>query len=217
MKPKQIALDGSPVKAKHSYVVTAQRGTNSDIFPGILHLYVPEGSLIADVTYGKGIFWQQVDIARYRLMATDIETGVDLRALPYKNSTLDALILDPPYAHASKSPMKESISKTYGLKTLTGGRAQVRDLYTRGILEAKRTLRDQGILIVKCQDEVHGRKQHWNHIELIAFTEANGLQCEDLFVLVQTMTPTIRHSTQHHARKNHSYFLIFKKRRRKDV
>ena len=39
-------------------VQSAHVGGNADIFPQILALHVLEGSTIADVTYGTGIFWQ---------------------------------------------------------------------------------------------------------------------------------------------------------------
>ena len=48
-------------------VLTAHVGTNSDLLPQILELYVPNGSIVADVTYGNGTFWRQVDIAKYDL------------------------------------------------------------------------------------------------------------------------------------------------------
>jgi hypothetical protein len=33
----------------------------------------------------------------------------------------------------------------------------------------------------------------------------------DMFILVQEHTPIMRHKYQYHARKNHSFFLIFKR------
>jgi len=64
-------------------IYTTHIGTNTDLFPKILKLYLKEGSSIADVTYGKGIFWKKVDKDRYRLLATDAQTGIDFRNLPY--------------------------------------------------------------------------------------------------------------------------------------
>ena len=76
---------------------SAHVGGNANAFPQILDLHVPRGSTVADVTYGKGIFWKQVDPEAYRLLATDIATGVDCRNLPYGDGTIDCVVLDPPY------------------------------------------------------------------------------------------------------------------------
>jgi hypothetical protein len=47
-------------------VFTAHQGTNDEVFPQILSLYVAPGSTIADVTYGKGVFWKGVSLAAGR-------------------------------------------------------------------------------------------------------------------------------------------------------
>jgi hypothetical protein len=73
--------------------------TNDEVFPHVLKLYVPEGSLFADVTYGKGVFWKQVPKGAYDLRASDLQTGVDCCKLPYGDTTIDCVVFDPPYMH----------------------------------------------------------------------------------------------------------------------
>ena len=48
-------------------ILSAYIQNNEDIFPLILSLYVPIGDEIADVTYGKGVFWKKVKIHFSRL------------------------------------------------------------------------------------------------------------------------------------------------------
>jgi SAM-dependent methyltransferase len=191
-------------------IYTALVGNNEDLFTNILKLYVPEGSWVADVTYGKGRFWNKVDKTKYHLVATDIETGTDLRHLPHSGKSFDAVVLDPPYAHSSSTPIKPSIADTYNLNIISG-RANIRALYVEGVKEARRVLKDGGILIVKCQDEIESGKQHWNHIDIMAQTDALGFEALDFFILVQQGRPAQRHPYQIHARKNHSYFWVFRK------
>src|SRR5215210_6144647 len=93
---KRKAPDGV---ATNQLVVTAYQGNNDEVFPKVLSLYVAPGSTIADVTYGKGVFWRNVPKDRYILLATDLESGTDSRCLPYEDSSLDALVFDPPYMH----------------------------------------------------------------------------------------------------------------------
>ena len=56
-------------------VMSCYNGTNDEIFPHVLSLYVEHGSVVADVTYGKGVFWRGVPSGLYDLRPTDIETG----------------------------------------------------------------------------------------------------------------------------------------------
>ncbi|HZL47859.1 MAG TPA: hypothetical protein VFC30_02485 [Solirubrobacteraceae bacterium] len=77
--------------------MSASVAGNAEIFPAVLQLHVPKGSRIADVTYGKGVFWKNVPRQDYELLATDLQMGVDATALPYADLSLDALVLDPPY------------------------------------------------------------------------------------------------------------------------
>ena len=211
-------------------VLSAHVGPNAEVFPLVLALHVPPGSLIADVTWGKGAFWRKVPAGAYRLLATDLQTGVDARALPYADGELDAVVLDPPYmeglfrrdaAHLAGAGSHAAFRGRYsdGAATdpdayATGPRYHdaVLDLYLKAGAEARRVLRNHGVLIVKCQDEVSANRQRLTHVELInAYAEA-GFYCKDLFVVVRPNRPVVaRLLRQEHARKNHSYFLVFVK------
>ena len=61
-------------------VLSTHIGDNASLFPTILSLHVPKGSTIADVTYGTGIFWKNVDLTKYKLLASDVKTGADCRS-----------------------------------------------------------------------------------------------------------------------------------------
>lgn len=206
-------------------VLSAFTGGNADIFPQILELHVSDGAKIADVTYGTGVFWKNVDPSRYELVASDIATGVDCRALPYAPESLDALVLDPPYMEGLLRPNKEhkagggaySAFREYysnGDEVSAGPKwhAAVSDLYYKAGAEAFRVLKNDGVMIVKCQDEVSANRQWLTHVEIINHYEALGFYAKDLFVVVRMNKAGIsRLKKQVHARKNHSYFLIFVK------
>ncbi len=206
-------------------VMSAFTGGNSDIFPQILKLHVPNGAKIADVTYGNGVFWKNVDLSNYELIPSDIATGIDCRALPYAHATLDAVVLDPPYMEGLLRPKKEQKAgagthaafRDYysnGDEISNGPKwhAAVSDLYYKAGAEALRVLKDNGVLIVKCQDEVSANRQWLTHVEIINYYEKLGFYTKDLFVVVRLNKAGIsRLKQQVHARKNHSYFLIFVK------
>ena len=83
--------------ATSDVVISAHIGGNEELFPEILALHVPKGSKVADITWGKGVFWKRVPEGQYELLKSDISTGVDCRDLPYKNASLDCVVFDPPY------------------------------------------------------------------------------------------------------------------------
>lgn len=200
--------DASSVE--RDFVLTAMVGDNADLFKEILQLYFADGSIIADVTFGSGAFWKKIPKDKYKCLPSDLKTGVDLRDTPHSNNYLDGFILDPPYAHSSTTKHRDDIAGFYNLNSIAGCEA-ISKLYKDGVSEAYRTLKVGGILIVKCQDEVVGGKQRWNHISIMSMAESNGFLCEDLFVLVRKNKPLMRHKHQVHARKNHSYFLVLRK------
>ena len=208
-------------------VLSAHVGTNADVFPDVLRLHVKPGAKIADVTYGKGVFWRKVDTAGYDLHTSDIATGVDCRALPYDSGSLDAVVFDPPYMEGffrngqttkagagTHAAFRDHYSHGHEAPRQGGGKwhAAVVDLYVDGGREAWRVLKDKGVLIVKCQDEVSANRQNLTHVEIINAYLQIGFFCKDLFVVVRPNRPGMsRVIEQVHARKNHSYFLVFVK------
>ena len=208
-------------------ILSAHIGNNSKIFPQILELHVPKGSIIADVTFGKGVFWKLVPKNLYNLIPSDIQTGTDCRRLPYSESSIDCVVLDPPYMeglyrskenHLAGSGTHSAFRSSYSDSnpTTTGPKwhEAVVDMYTKSGIEAYRVLKQNGILIVKCQDEVSANKQRLTHVEIITGYESLGFYTKDIFVVVRTNRPSVsRIKKQQHARKNHSYFLVFQKKK----
>lgn len=206
-------------------IMSAYIEGNADVFPKILALHVPVGSRIADVTYGSGVFWRNVDPSKYTLVPSDLATGIDCRSLPYAGESFDAIVLDPPYmegllrdnkdhkaGNGSFAAFREYYSN--GDETNNGPKwhAAVSDLYYKAGAEAYRVLKSNGVAIVKCQDEVSANKQWLTHVEIINHYEKLGFYTKDLFVIVRSNKAGIsRLKKQNHARKNHSYFLVFVK------
>jgi hypothetical protein len=195
-------------------VLTSIIGRNEDLIPEVLKVYGQDGMIIADVTYGNGNFWKNVDLVRYDFYPSDLKTnGWDFRNLPYENETLDMFVLDPPYMQGSSAPIIDILDKTYKNNDRDGwGTQYLYDLYRGGMLEAKRTLKNNGILLLKCQDQVSSGKNQFDHIVLYNIAIELGFLAEDLFILTRIGTPMMRHSYQLHARKNHSYLWVFRKK-----
>jgi len=212
--------------ASSDVVVSAHIGGNADLFPKILRLHVPRGAKIADITWGLGVFWKKVPDGLYEVHGSDLKTGTDCRNLPYADESLDCVVFDPPYmegffrrnqGHLGGSGTHATFRNAYsnGQPTEEGGpkwHAAVVDLYVQGGKETARVLRPKGIFIVKCQDEVSANRQWLTHVEIINEYAKLGFYARDLFVVVRTNQPGVsRILKQVHARKSHSYFLVFQK------
>jgi hypothetical protein len=203
-------------------ILTAKQGTNADLFPDILKLYVPENSLILDMTYGRGVFWKNVDISKYFIYRNDLnsdlgESHEDFRETSWDDSVFDAVVFDPPYLYVGGfRTFKASVDAGYGNRQRAVeqgiyGVAGVDKMYKDGILEAHRILKPKGILIGKCMDQVMSGKVVMQHRTYINYAESIGFIVQDFFVLVQQSVPTMRHNYQIHARRNHSYFMVLRK------
>lgn len=229
MTQKKKRVQGG--EATTDLVLSAYQANNADVFPKILELHVPVGSTVADVTYGKGVFWRNISDNTYKVLPSDIKTGIDCRALPYEDSSIDCVVLDPPYMegllrenanHQGGSGTHVAFRNAYQGGTHNGQaplptpkwHAAVLDLYIKAGQEAHRVLKKDGVLIVKCQDEVSANKQWLTHVEIIVEYAKMGFYAKDLFVVMRQNKPGVsRLVKQNHARKNHSYFLVFLKAR----
>jgi hypothetical protein len=212
-------------------IMSSHMTDNSEVFPHILDLFVAPGSRIADVTYGTGVFWRRVDTSQYDFLPSDLKTGVDCRELPYDDASLDALVFDPPYMEGFYRRQEDHLagdgSHSAFRRYYSNGQPsthhqnlkyhdRVVDMYMMTAIEAHRVLKDDGIFIVKCQDEVSANRQKLTHVEIIYGCEQLGYYCKDIFVVTRRNKPVVSKLVkQEHSRKNHSYFLIFVKEKAK--
>lgn len=113
---KRKAPDGV---ATNDLVLSAHTGTNDQVFPQVLSLYVEPGSTVADVTYGRGVFWRAVPKDAYRLLASDLQDGVDCRDLPYESGSIDCVVFDPPPICTHQAGPRTSITRTSSDTTRT--------------------------------------------------------------------------------------------------
>lgn len=199
--------------AKQNPVLTGHIGkNNAHIFAEIHRLYLADYSKILDMTWGKGAFWQELNPP---LVKNDLKTTgnlvSDFTCLPFGDEVFEGAILDIPYIFNPSNTVKESINSSYN-NTLQNAKTNkdILNIYKFGMVSAKRVLKDNGFLIVKCMDIIESGKQQWNHIALLGIGEELGFTALDLFVFTFSGRPVMRWDHQKSARKNHSYFWIFR-------
>jgi hypothetical protein len=138
--------------------VRSVHGNNADLIAAVARLYIPDDAVVADVTWGMGVFWKRFTRRRFTLIGSDIlgdrpglKVRADFRQLPYANDSIDVVVLDPPYTHCGHYANNDR----YG-SALTDhlNHREIMALYREGMIEAKRVLRRGGTLWVKCKDEI---------------------------------------------------------------
>jgi DNA modification methylase len=228
---KQLNLTGDRASLAPGPTLSAHVAGNAEVFPQVLDLHVESGSKIADVTYGKGVFWKNVPNAAFDVHGTDIDPeksptdeAVDCRDLPYPDGSFDCVVLDPPYAEgyfrrnaaslagqSSHKPFRDAYSTGDSTDaTHSKYHEAVLDLYFAAGAEARRVLHDDGTLIVKVQDEVSSNTQELTHIQITNRYADLGFHAKDLFVVIRSNRPSVNGlDKQVHARKNHSYFMVY--------
>src|SRR5262249_6212611 len=144
-------------------------------------LYLRPGMTVADVTFGRGVFWRKADLSRVTLLASDLhhadpERRHDFRRLPYADGTLNVVVLDPPYLH-DVGAGREFFERNYRNRTTTAGHSHedIVGLYRDGLAEAKRVLKVGGQVWVKCKDETASGVQRRTSIEVYQLALQLGL------------------------------------------
>lgn len=204
-----------PPKPKH--VSTVHR-SNGDALKAAARLYIDDGDVVADLTYGSGVFWKKTAHDRFKLLGSDIRLvdGIalqaDFRCLPYSDNSVDVVVLDPPYLHMAPSN-RHMLDERYRNHEVTAGYShqQILDLYGAGLKEAARVLRPKGRVLVKCMDSIESGQQRWAHISIREIAQQLGFTAIDMLVVATRARRTTRWAQQFHAHKSHSYLWVFRR------
>ncbi len=158
---------------------------NADLILTAAQCHIPHGALVADVTYGGGVFWQKV-MPRlwFELLTSDIhprgrcQLAASFTALPYRDACFDVLVLDPPYL-----PYGGRVSQDTLYRNTARSRSwrQIMTLYRIGIAEACRVLKPDGQLWVKGMDLINGGVLNRSEARLRSVAEFHGFRQADRF------------------------------------
>lgn len=195
-----------------------------EIIQWILKLHTKTGKIDLDTTYSKGNFYKNTGIEppKYKFdinPQTEDTVRADARCLPLEKESVECIMFDPPFlATTGKSLNSEEnnnhINKRFGVFPSEN---ELHQFYIDSMREFYRILRNDGILIFKCQDKVSSGKQYLSHNFIINEAIKIGYYPKDLFVLLtkSRLVANWQLKNQKNARKYHSYFLVFQKSNKK--
>ena len=191
-----------------------------EIINNIIELHIPLKIIEVDVTFGRGLFYKndKVKLPPFRYDIEPRTPGIvkcDCRNLPLKDSSINSLIMDPPFLATTGKSLKiddesNKINKHFGVYP---SEKELFQFYVDSLKEFYRVLKDKGILIFKIQDKVSGGKQYFSHTFIQNEAEKIGFYSKDLFILLarNRIVADWQRKNQQHARKHHCYFLVFQK------
>ncbi len=188
-----------------------------DIIRWIIKLHLDGNSIECDPCFGKGSFYKPDDLSM-PFHSYDIEPDqalpnyifigkADCRKLPLMDEGISSLIFDPPFLQTTGkgSILKDRFGSYPTMQKLW-------EFYAKALWEFYRVLQPNGVLIVKMQNTVMSGKQWWsvNYVENLA--SEYGFSLIDEFVLLAKHRMSQHNlKKQRHARKYHSFFLVFRK------
>ena len=124
-------------------------------------------------------------------------------------------MFDPPFLATTGASLKDGvdnnkINKRFGVYP---SEKELHQFYVDSIKEAYRVLKENGILIFKCQDKVSSGKQYMSHVFIANKAVEVGFYPKDLFILLakNRIVADWQVANQKNARKFHCYFWVFQK------
>lgn len=183
----------------------------SELISSIMKLYNGGDMFELDPCYSKGVFYKSFETKpKYKFDLAPVLEGVnqaDCTNLPINDRSIKSIMFDPPFVIGVGESKSSIITNRFsGFKSLK----DLKTLYSQSLLEFGRVLVPNGLLVFKCQDTVTSGKQFMTHCWIINEAESLGYTLHDLFVLVRDraiIDP--KWKKQYHARKTHSYYLVF--------
>lgn len=193
-------------------------GSDAELLEKMLDFYPRKPPrMILDATVNAGRFW--TGSAR-KIIGLDInprfhpDVVADNRQMPFRNSCFEVVVYDPPHIPNQGKDQSKDFNTRFGLvlKSLGNNGYNFNHLYPPFVREAYRVLKPEGILLCKIADYIHGHRYQWAHIELIRAASAVGFCPCDCIVKVRK-GPIVdpKWKTAHHARRQHCYWLVFRK------
>lgn len=207
-----------PNGAAYAPLPSVWDGDDSELLERILTFYpLTRPKRILDATINRGRFWRN---SKRKIVGVDIDPRfkptivADNCNMPFKADSFDVVVYDPPHIPNQGRDRTKDFNTRFGL-TLKSDRSNGYNFshtYPPFCAEAYRVLKPEGILLCKITDYIHNHRYQWAHIEFVAAAKAVGFcPCDCIVKIRRGPITSPRWKKAHHARRCHSYWLIFRK------
>jgi len=186
-----------------------------EILNNILKLHVPSGVYDCDLTTSKGNFYKYGVVPMPRLKYDkhpQVEGVLPLEgAEKIEDDSLNSIVIDPPFLILQPQWLKNSKVKERFDSFDTMEDAEQANKYLLKLAWAK--LKNKGILVFKTMDIRAENRNIWMSFYVQQWANEIGFELIDTFILIAPTKILNRGMHQKVARKYHSYFFVFQKKK----
>lgn len=193
-------------------------GEDAELLERMLDFYPREKpGRILDATVNGGRFWRG---SKRQIVGMDVEVRHrpnlvgNNSCMPFQNRTFDVVVYDPPHIPNQGRDKSKDFNIRFGLvlRSAKENGYSFAHTYPPFLREAYRVLKPEGILFCKISDYIHDHRYQWAHVDLIqAAREAGFFPCDCIIKIRKGPIIDPRWKTAHHTRRQHCYWLVFRK------
>lgn len=188
-----------------------------EIIKDILYLHSPNNRIDLDPCYSIGEFYnhglEQPEYKFDKTPQTEDTAQAESDNLPLDSGSINTIMFDPPFVISGQPNGNDKEGSSIITTRFTGFRSwdHLKEMYSGSLNEFHRLLKEDGIVIFKCQDTVSSGKNHFTHCWVMQKALEIGFYPKDLFVLL-SKNRVMDGRKQQHARKFHCYYWVFQKK-----
>ncbi len=196
----------------NQHVIRSVATNQNDILHNILTLYIKDNTFECDLTYSTGVFYQRLRQPKYKYdkfpLFADVMPLGHADSLP--DGIMNSIVFDLPFIVRPSSNKALMVDKRFTAfrsvdELVNTNREMLRLSY--------RLLKKGGYLVIKTQDTNYTGRQIWTSFMVQQFASEIGFTLEDVFILLANHAIVGKTLIQQrHARKYHSYFMVFRKK-----
>lgn len=200
-----------------THTITSINFNEQNIIKDILKLHCGGNYIECDPCFSTGQFYSKGLPKPIYIFDKYPQTNDTIQAeshnLPLENNSINVIMFDPPFIITGDTFGKAKKGSCIIAKRFNGFKNwnELQTMYKNSLIEFKRILKPNGIIIFKCQDFASSGKQFFTHVWILNEAEKLGFYSKDLFILL-AKNRIIDGRKQKHARKFHSYFWVFEKK-----
>lgn len=204
---------------RHSTVLF---GTDQQAITRLLDIHCGiENPKILDCTYNIGKMWKGLDYKPHKMdidNSLDLDTVGDFTNMPFEDESFDVIVFDPPHlpsvvGNCSVWTNKYNTTKFDELRK----KDNVSLTFAPFLLEAKRVLCYDGIILAKIADLVHNHRQQWQQVDFINSVRECGITPCDMLIKCDPKAGNLQSSKWKnikHLRKSHCYWIVCRNSKR---
>lgn len=196
-------------------VIKSVYSSDKEILDAVLKMHVKDKTFDIDPTYSRGVIYSGLPEPRMKFDLSPQRDDImkaDCRGLPVKYNSVSSIVFDPPFMFGKHGKTDQyRMTKRF---TMFDSFDDLKSMYIESMIEFYRAMKNGGHLIFKCQDYTDS-KTTMTHCLVWQWAQEIGFYAKDLFILVfpggRIYNSNLR---QLHARKFHSYYWVFQKKKR---